>query len=335
MPAPVYAPDRDGLTPTRSLHIPEDDLFHYLTTCKWNEKGNKVGLICEDGTSRQIMYRDLQSRLLAAATALTTLGFERGEVLSVHLHNCVEFMIAVLSAVALGSVASPSNPAYEASDLSHQLNDSGGVILITSSKYEEIINKVQKPKMRQMYFIEDQTCFVHATNVVPGGVPALPTCGVRPDPYSLMVLPYSSGTTGKAKGVQLTHMNIVANIVQANATHDNDVVDEIRWDIKEDDTLPTVLPLFHSEGRVTRTNAAMPARTTLILPETRTACARCAEHRFVSRVAQSTASRCSSLARSRWVRPSSSCPSSSRWNSFGSQRSTRSRVAAWCRPSST
>lgn len=68
------------------------------------------------------------------------------------------------------------------------------------------------------------------------------------DSKDTFVLPYSSGTTGLPKGVELTHNNIVSNIVQT-------AVPEIRLHIDADgdvqDVVPVFIPMFHIYGMTT------------------------------------------------------------------------------------
>ena len=70
----------------------------------------------------------------------------------------------------------------------------------------------------------------------------------------LAVLPYSSGTTGRPKGVMLTHRNLVANIAQAEAN----------IGMVPDDRVLAVLPFFHIYGMTALLNFALKKRATLV-----------------------------------------------------------------------
>ena len=255
--------------PLSTLSFPTDDLFHFLSTFgKWKECGDKVALVCAE-TGRRVKYCELEERVLVAAQHLSALGLQPGDVLSIHLHNCVEYIIAFLACAALGSIASPSNPAYAGSDLGHQLSDSGAVLCVSSKRYTKVLEEACKhgtgeSALRKVVYIEDDDCFVHAT---PGGaVPAgtaypggVPSGGLRPDPAGVLALPYSSGTTGKAKGVMLNHQSIVCNILQS--TEDPDV----RFEIESRDTLVTVLPLFHIYGLTVQMLCTLAKQATLVV----------------------------------------------------------------------
>ena len=83
----------------------------------------------------------------------------------------------------------------------------------------------------------------------------LPAPEVTVDPSTaLAALPYSSGTTGLAKSVMLTHRNLVANIAQSS----------IPIDVNRDDRVMAVLPFFHIYGMNTIMNLTLYRRGTLV-----------------------------------------------------------------------
>ena len=67
----------------------------------------------------------------------------------------------------------------------------------------------------------------------------------------IAVLPYSSGTTGRPKGVMLTHRNLVANVVPVQPAHGH---------VGADDRILAVLPFFHIYGMTVLLNAALHKR---------------------------------------------------------------------------
>src|SRR5947208_2300255 len=78
---------------------------------------------------------------------------------------------------------------------------------------------------------------------------------VHIDPgQDLVVLPYSRGTTGFAKGVMLTHRNIVANLVQMEPVHH----------VSEEDRLIACLPFFHIYGQVVIMNNGLRHGATIV-----------------------------------------------------------------------
>ena len=74
------------------------------------------------------------------------------------------------------------------------------------------------------------------------------------DPDDVVVLPYSSGTTGVSKGVMLTHRNLVANVEQVLAPAD----------MREDEKILAVLPFFHIYGMQVLMNTGLRAGATIV-----------------------------------------------------------------------
>jgi acyl-CoA synthetase (AMP-forming)/AMP-acid ligase II len=80
--------------------------------------------------------------------------------------------------------------------------------------------------------------------------PPAQTVGAR----DTAVLPYSSGTTGRAKGVILTHRNLVANLRQI----------DVMFDVNTDTKILAVLPFFHIYGMTVMMNQGIHARATVV-----------------------------------------------------------------------
>jgi 4-coumarate--CoA ligase len=109
--------------------------------------------------------------------------------------------------------------------------------------------------LTKVAFIEDADCFARApSHAAP--VPLVRPIDARRD---VAVLPYSSGTTGRPKGVQLSHHNLVANVLQLNA----DPFARLAFD--ERDTLLGLLPLYHIYGMTVLMLGALAHRATLVL----------------------------------------------------------------------
>ena len=105
---------------------------------------------------------------------------------------------------------------------------------------------------------------VETIAVIGDGPPGLPSLAdlmgeplvdqVPVDLDEVVALPYSSGTTGLAKGVMLTHRNLVSNLVQTAAP----------VDVNESDTVITVLPFFHIYGMQVLMNLGLSLGATIV-----------------------------------------------------------------------
>ena len=203
--------------------------------------GDKPALI--DGpTGRTITYRQLADGVRRAAAGLHARGLRKGEVLAIYSPNVPEYAIAMLAVASLGGITTTANPLYTADELAKQLKDSRARFLVTVPPFLDKASEAAKASGVEEVFV-----FGTADGARPfagllqaGDQPP----AVRIDPArDIVVLPYSSGTTGLPKGVMLTHRNLVANLCQCEGMQNFEA-------FGERDVTMAVLPFFHIYGMV-------------------------------------------------------------------------------------
>jgi len=213
----------------------------------------KVALI-EGSTGRKITYQELEEGINRTAASLAKRGFSKGNVLGILSPNVPEFAIAFHAVALLGGVVTPINPLYTAHEVAQQLNDAGARMLITIPAFMEKAREALRtaPSVEELFvFGEAEGATPFSSLLQSGGV--VPEVSI--DPYEdVVVLPYSSGTTGLPKGVMLTHHNLVANLKQMEGLDY----------FFESDTLICVLPLFHIYGLVVILNMGLHTGATIV-----------------------------------------------------------------------
>jgi acyl-CoA synthetase (AMP-forming)/AMP-acid ligase II len=142
-----------------------------------------------------------------------------------------------------GAWVVPINPIYTQAEMAHQIRDSGARFLVTVPER-----------------VADLAAAVDAVFDIGGRWNELLECGGAPpevhsSPDDLAMLPYSSGTTGKPKGVMLTHANVLANVHQFIAA----------MELKHQDVLVNVFPLYHVAGLNCILNAHLVLGATVVL----------------------------------------------------------------------
>jgi acyl-CoA synthetase (AMP-forming)/AMP-acid ligase II len=170
------------------------------------------------------------------AAGLAASGFRPGDTLLMFAPNSIEWPIVALGAMAAGGVVSGVNPSYGAAELAHQMRDAGARFAFTSLPLLATLREAAAQAACE-------PVIVLAGNEGACNVASLIECrdpepNLALDPDMPAALPYSSGTTGVAKGVLLTHRTLVSNVCQT--------IEALR--MTQDDVTLAVLPMFHIAG---------------------------------------------------------------------------------------
>ena len=244
-------------SPFPDLPIP-DVPFTEFVLAHAGERGDKPALI--DGPSgRTITYSELVDSVHGLAAGLAERGFRKGDVLAHYAPNLPEYALAFHGVATAGGVNTTANPMLTEEELSTQLEDSGARLLLT---VPELMEKATAAAAGTR--VEDIFVYGEAAGATPFA--SLLRTGAAPPAVSidpaedLIALPYSSGTTGLAKGVMLTHRNLVANICQC--THP-DVSDKTDAQFAEERAIAT-LPFFHIYGLVVLMNVPLFRGATVV-----------------------------------------------------------------------
>ena len=193
-------------------------------------------------TGRTLTFGQLADSIRRVATGLAGRGFRKGDVLAIYSPNLPEYAVIFHAVASLGGINTTVNPLYTAGELAKQLKDSGARFLITVPPF---LDKAKEAAAAAG--VEEIYVFGTAEGARPfaellEAPPSPPSVKINPR-EDVVVLPYSSGTTGLPKGVMLTHHNLVANLCQAEGFKDFD-------GFKDGDVVIAVLPFFHIYGMV-------------------------------------------------------------------------------------
>ena len=143
------------------------------------------------------------------AAGLRARGFSKGDVFATVCPNVPEFALAFYGVASLGGATTMLNPLFTAEELQRQLADAGARFVLTVPERLDAVRK-----RRAGTRVEEVFVLGEADGATPFAA-LLERDGLRPavdiDPAKdVVVLPYSSGTTGRPKGVMLTHRNLIA-----------------------------------------------------------------------------------------------------------------------------
>ena len=211
-----------------------------------------------DGPSgRTLTFGQLAGAIRLVAASLAQRGMKKGDVFAIYSPNLPEYAVAFHAVATLGGIVTTVNPLYTVYELTHQLQDAGASYLLTIPQFMANAQEAAKAAGIKEIFV-----FGEAEGATPfasllksdGQVPP-----VQIDPHKdLVVLPYSSGTTGLPKGVMLTHYNLTANIAQAAN------IPKTETSVVESDVVMGILPFFHIYGMVVIMNYALHVGATVV-----------------------------------------------------------------------
>jgi acyl-CoA synthetase (AMP-forming)/AMP-acid ligase II len=225
-------------SPYADVTIPNTSLAEFVLD-RLPQFGDKPALM--DGvTDRTLTYRQLVGAIRRVASGLSRRGLRPRDVFAIYSPNLPEYVVAFHAVLLAGGVVTTLNPLYTVDEVVSQLNDCHAKYLLTISKFlENARAAAERSNIREVFTfdpVEGATPF--ATLMEGDGT--LPDVNINPA-VDLAALLYSSGTTGGAKGVMLTHRNIVANIVQFDGVTGVDTG-------SSSDRLIGVLPFYHIYG---------------------------------------------------------------------------------------
>lgn len=188
-----------------TLDVPEVPAGAILAgaAARW---GDRMALHAD---GRELSFAQLYRRACRFANALHAAGVGPGDVVAVHLPNSLEFATAYHGILLAGATYTPANPLLPPNDLAHQLADSGAVFAVSFD-----------PAAKALAAVRDQTSVRRLVTVGPEFEQFLadqpetrPEVDIDLD-ADLAHLAYTGGTTGRSKGVQLPHRNVVTNALQ-------------------------------------------------------------------------------------------------------------------------
>jgi long-chain acyl-CoA synthetase len=187
-------------------------------------------------------YSDLQDAAARAAALLSSLGVAAGDRVGVMLPNVPAFPIACYGALAAGAVVVPMNPLLKSREVAYYLGDSGAKVLFAWHPAADEASKGAADAGAQVIRVDEPDLRTPLAGFAPVRARAQ-----RADVDDAVIL-YTSGTTGRPKGAELTHANLVRNAALTTAT--------LLGNGPADVTMGC-LPLFHVFGLTCGLNATI------------------------------------------------------------------------------
>jgi long-chain acyl-CoA synthetase len=198
----------------------------------------------------ELTYAELDRQSARLASLLRERGLATGERVGVMLPNVPEFPVAYYGVLRAGGVVVPMNVLLKRREIAFYLEDSGAELLLGwhgfagdardgAADADADLIEVETESFAELLAAQEPSADLAAT-----------------DAEDTAVILYTSGTTGKPKGAELTHFNLSRNA---------DIASRTTCVISEGDVVLGALPLFHSFGQTVSMNASLRVGATLTL----------------------------------------------------------------------
>lgn len=188
-------------------------------------------------------YAELWDDTGRMAHALAGLGLRKGDRLLVQAEKSAAVLTLYLACLRAGVVFLPVNPAYTLTETQHFLTDAAPALVLVAPDRVAGITALGARTLA----LGDVLALAASAETDFADPPAAPD--------DLAAILYTSGTTGRSKGVMLSRDNLASN---AGALVD-------LWRFTETDVLLHALPVFHTHGLFVATNCALVAGASMIL----------------------------------------------------------------------
>ncbi|PYZ99280.1 hypothetical protein A6K26_010085, partial [Gammaproteobacteria bacterium 2W06] len=212
---------------------------------KW---GHKTATEC-GYTGRSYTYSQLVDGIMRWGGMLQRRAGDRANpgTVAILAPNCPEYPIVFFGSIGVGATVTTVNSAYTPEEIARHLDDSGANLLVVEAVMEPLAEAALKVLKREVPVVVNGPSANARPNlreiIADSNTPFADFVDVPLD--RVAALPYSSGTTGKPKGVSLTHSAVANNISMYHNAH---TINTEKAEGDHQEVLMGLLPFFHIYG---------------------------------------------------------------------------------------
>jgi long-chain acyl-CoA synthetase len=156
---------------------------------------------------KTVSYKEFGDKVENLRKVLLSLGIGHGDKVAIYTHNTTQYSVIYFAIVSTGAIAVPLLPDFSSAEVENILNHSESKALFVTKRLRPKVDAIGLPGLKIRLDVD--TCSVYENQNI-GNVEESQEREVLPDDVASIV--YTSGTTGKSKGVILTHYNLIAQL---------------------------------------------------------------------------------------------------------------------------
>ena len=177
--------------------------------------GNDTALI---GSAFTLTYKELYAHAVYMSNVLKKRGAKRGDRVLLLRENSLHFYVSYFAIWQIGAIAVPVNALLHSKELACIIDDAQPVVIITSPELQDKIAQIQEHTSLESLpsvIVDDVINFATPYQRLKEAADVFEVASVDQDDLCLLL--YTSGTTGKPKGVMLSSRNVMTNAMQCFA----------------------------------------------------------------------------------------------------------------------
>ncbi len=212
---------------------------------KTNENPDKEFIISLFKANEEIVsYNEFFKRTNFVREYFQEIGLNKGDRINIIIQNSAEFLILYMAALSIGIIVCPINYSLTPIEMYYIINDSGSKAVICEYEYYLLLKQSGYLKNFTNYMVisknENENLKNNFLKVIKSNNPTKILNHAKVKLNDEAVIIYTSGTSGKPKGVVLTHKNLIT---------DSEAL--VKWfGLNSDSRALCILPLFHNNGQV-------------------------------------------------------------------------------------
>jgi acyl-CoA synthetase (AMP-forming)/AMP-acid ligase II len=214
--------------------------------------------ICLMDEQRSFSFPESNERVCRLANGLLSMGLKKGDTVSALLENCIEFVELYLACAKAGLVINPINFRLVGPEISYIVNHADAKVFFVHDEFCPQVDKIRNElKIEADRFVvvgQETDGYIGYDSIIQKGEPTEPQVDLKPE--DTWVLLYTSGTTGRPKGVVRSHESYVAFYL----------INAIDFNFRPGQRVLNVMPLCHVNTTFFTFNFTYIGGTTYVHP---------------------------------------------------------------------